>query len=138
MTKYDKMEPTPNIVSRAMKLPTDAPVTVLILGKFRNDKPLEEIQASYEIWRNTALTQARNNGGFLIAEGNINFTFVGKENKWDIMAVARFPNASSFVNTLFNEESLDAIGFRRDALCESEIHFIDENSNSKNAHINFN
>ena len=127
------VEPTAAQISATAELPSDQPIVMLNLLRFRQDAdysassdlaPAEPISGAdaYAIYGAAAMPHLEAAGASVVVQGGTAATVIGPPGEhWDAVVLVRYPNIGAFLTMVQNPEYIALAGHRTAALLDSRL-----------------
>ena len=112
---FDEIEPTFDAVQAIKALPTDDPIMVISMMRFRHDLADGQADAAWAKYQSGILPVLEEHGGRRIANASVALALVGPANQWDLLGVFWYPNPKILWRFMSDERVIDLLKIRRTA-----------------------
>jgi hypothetical protein len=115
MGLFDEIEPTLEAFQAIKHLPSDRPIIVLSLLRFRHDLADGRADAAWQEYRDGILPIVLEFGAKPMAQSPVALQLVGPRGQWDYVGAFWFPNPRVLWRLMSDERVLDLLRIRRKA-----------------------
>ena len=115
MGLFDEIEPALAAPQAIKKLPSEAPIIVLSLLRFRHDLADGRADAAWQTYQSGIGPILHEYGARRVTHGIVALDLVGPAGQWDVVGAFWYPNPKVLWRFLSDERVLDLIKVRRKA-----------------------
>jgi hypothetical protein len=131
MGLFDEIEPTLEAFQAIKDLPSDRPIIVLSLLRFRHDLADGRADAAWQEYREGILPVLSEYGAKRITQSPIALQLIGPPGQWDYVGAFWYPNPRVLWRFMSDERVLDLLKIRRKAADDVNMMILQDDSDGR-------